>query len=102
MIAVKRYEEVEHLTYNHDHTPIDMRVFADDYESDTTPLEGVCKNERSYRDVESVKRERIGEMVAEHMNEHTDLRYEVYEAIRCSVYKAIRRSKFGAIKKGEC
>ena len=91
MIAVKRYEEVEHLTYNHDHTPIDMRVFADDYESDTTPLEGVCKNERSYRDVESVKRERIGEMVAEHMN---DLRYEVYEAIR--------RSVFEAIKKGEC
>ena len=91
MIAVKRYEEVEHLTYNNDHTPIDIRVFADDYESDTTPLEGVCKNERSYRDVESVKRERIGEMVAEHMN---DLRYEVYEAIRRSVY--------GAIKKGEC
>ena len=91
MIAVKRYEEVEHLTYNHDHTPIDMRVFADDYESDTTPLEGVGKNERSYRDVESVKRERIGEMVAEHMN---DLRYEVYEAIRRSVFKAI--------KKGEC
>ena len=91
MIAVKRYEEVEHLTYNNDHTPIDIRVFADDYESDTTPLEGVCKNERSYRDVESVKRERIGEMVAEHMN---DLRYEVYEAIR--------RSVFEAIKKGEC
>ena len=91
MIAVKRYEEVEHLTYNNDHTPIDMRVFADDYESDTTPLEGVCKNERSYRDVESVKRERTREMVAEHMN---DLRYEVYEAIRRSVY--------GAIKKGEC
>ena len=91
MIAVKRYEEVEHLTYNHDHTPIDMRVFADDYESDTTPLEGVWKNERSYSDVESVKRERIGEMVAEHMN---DLRYEVYEAIRRSVYEAI--------KKGEC
>ena len=91
MIAVKRYEEVEHLTYNNDHTPIDMRVFADDYESDTTPLEGVCKNERSYRDVESVKRERIREMVAEHMNE---LRYEVYEAIRRSVYEAI--------KKGEC
>ena len=91
MIAVKRYEEVEHLTYNHDHTPIDMRVFTDDYESDTTPLEGVCKNERSYRDVESVKRERTREMVAEHMN---DLRYEVYEAIRRSVY--------GAIKKGEC
>ena len=91
MIAVKRYEEVEHLTYNHDHTPIDMRVFADDYESDTTPLEGVWKNERSYRDVESVKRERTREMVAEHMN---DLRYEVYEAIRRSVFKAI--------KKGEC
>ena len=91
MIAVKRYEEVEHLTYNHDHTPIDMRVFADDYESDTTPLEGVCKNERSYRDVESVKRERTREMVAEHMN---DVRYEVYEAIRRSVFKAI--------KKGEC
>ena len=91
MIAVKRYEEVEHLTYNHDHTPMDMRVFADDYESDTTPLEGVCKNERSYRDVESVKRERTREMVAEHMN---DLRYEVY--------KAIRRSVFEAIKKGEC
>lgn len=91
MIAVKRYEEVEHLTYNNDHTPIDMRVFADDYESDTTPLEGVCKNERSYRDVESVKRERTREMVAEHMN---DLRYEVYEAIR--------RSVFEAIKKGEC
>lgn len=91
MIAVKRYEEVEHLTYNHDHTPIDTRVFADDYESDTTPLEGVCKNERSYRDVESVKRERIREMVAEHMN---DLRYEVYETIR--------RSVFEAIKKGEC
>ena len=95
MIAVKRYEEVEHLTYNHDHTPIDMRVFSDDYESDTTPLEGVWKNERSYRDVESVKRERTREMVAEHMNEHmNDLRYEVYEAIRRSVYKAI--------KKGEC
>ena len=94
MIAVKRYEEVEHLTYNHDHTPIDIRVFADDYESDTTPLEGVCKNERSYRDVESVKRERIREMVAEHKIEHTDLRYEVYEAIR--------RSMFKAIKKGEC
>lgn len=91
MIAVKRYEEVEHLTYNHDHTPIDIRVFSDDYESDTTPLEGVCKNERSYRDVESVKRERTREMVAEHMN---DLRYEVY--------KAIRRSVFEAIKKGEC
>ena len=91
MIAVKRYEEVEHLTYNNDHTPIDMRVFADDYESDTTPLEGACKNERSYRDVESVKRERTREMVAEHMN---DLRYEVYETIRRSVY--------GAIKKGEC
>ena len=91
MIAVKRYEEVEHLTYNHDHTPIDMRVFADDYESDTTPLECVWKNERSYRDVESVKRERTREMVAEHMN---DLRYEVYEAIR--------RSVFEAIKKGEC
>lgn len=91
MIAVKRYEEVEHLTYNHDHTPIDMGVFADDYESDTTPLEGVWKNERSYRDVESVKRERTREMVAEHMN---DLRYEVYEAIR--------RSVFEAIKKGEC
>lgn len=91
MIAVKRYEEVEHLTYNHDHTPIDTRVFSDDYESDTTPLEGVCKNERSYRDVESVKRERIREMVAEHMN---DLRYEVYETIR--------RSVFEAIKKGEC
>ena len=91
MIAVKRYEEVEHLTYNHDHTPIDTRVFADDYESDTTPLECVCKNERSYSDVESVKRERTREMVAEHMN---DLRYEVYEAIRRSVYKAI--------KKGEC
>lgn len=91
MIAVKRYEEVEHLTYDHDHTPIDMRVFADDYESDTTPLEGVCKNERSYRDVESVKRERTREMVAEHMN---DLRYEVYETIRRSVY--------GAIKKGRC
>lgn len=91
MIAVKRYEEVEHLTYDHDHTPIDMRVFADDYESDTTPLEGVWKNERSYRDVESVKRERTREMVAEHMN---DLRYEVYEAIR--------RSMYGAIKKGEC
>ena len=91
MITVKRYEEVEHLTYNNDHTPIDMRVFADDYESDTTPLEGVGKNERSYRDVESVKRERIKEMVAEHMN---DLRYEVYETIRRSVYKAI--------KKGEC
>ena len=91
MIAVKRYEEVEHLTYNHDHTPIDMRVFADDYESDTTPLEGVWKNERSYRDVESVKRERTREMVAEHMN---DLRYEVYETIRRSVFKAI--------KKGEC
>ena len=88
MIAVKRYEEVEHLTYNHDHTPIDIRVFSDDYESDTTPLEGVCKNERSYRDVESVKRERTREMVAEHMN---DLRY-----------KAIRRSVFEAIKKGEC
>ena len=99
MIAVKRYEEVEHLTYNNDHTPIDMRVFADDYESDTTPLEGVWKNERSYRDVESVKRERIREMVAEHMNKHmnehmNDLRYEVYETIRRSVYKAI--------KKGEC
>ena len=99
MIAVKRYEEVEHLTYNNDHTPIDMRVFADDYESDTTPLEGVCKNERSYRDVESVKRERTREMVAEHMNEYmnehmNDLRYEVYEAIRRSVFKAI--------KKGEC
>ena len=91
MIAVKRYEEVEHLTYDHDHTPIDMRVFADDYESDTTPLEGVCKNERSYRDVESVKRERTREMVAEHMN---DLRYEVYEVIR--------RSVFETIKKGEC
>ena len=91
MIAVKRYEEVEHLTYNHDHTPIDKRVFADNYESDTTPLEGVCKNERSYRDVESVKRERTREMVAEHMN---DLRYEVFEAIR--------RSVFEAIKKGEC
>lgn len=91
MIAVKRYEEVEHLTYNHDHTPMDMRVFADDYESDTTPLEGVWKNERSYRDVESVKRERTREMVAEHMN---DLRYEVYETIRRSVFKAI--------KKGEC
>ena len=91
MIAVKRYEEVEHLTYNHDHTPIDMRVFTDDYESDTTPLECVWKNERSYRDVESVKRERTREMVAEHMN---DLRYEVYETIRRSVYKAI--------KKGEC
>ena len=99
MIAVKRYEEVEHLTYNHDHTPIDMRVFADDYESDTTPLEGVCKNERSYRDVESVKRERTREMVAEHMN---DLRYEVYEAIRCNVYEEIRRSVYKAIKKGEC
>ena len=94
MIAVKRYEEVEHLTYDHDHTPIDIRVFADDYESDTTPLEGVCKNERSYRDVESVKRERIREMVAEHTIEHTDLRYEVYETIR--------RSMFKAIKKGEC
>lgn len=91
MIAVKRYEEVEHLTYNHDHTPIDTRVFADDYESDTTPLESDWKNERSYRDVESVKRERTREMVAEHMN---DLRYEVYEAIR--------RSMFEAIKKGEC
>ena len=91
MIAVKRYEEVEHLTYNNDHTPIDMRVFSDDYESDTTPLEGVCKNERSYRDVESVKRERTREMIAEHMN---DLRYEVYETIRRSVFKAI--------KKGEC
>lgn len=91
MIAVKRYEEVEHLTYNHDHTPIDTRVFADDYESDTTPLECAWKNERSYRDVESVKRERIREMVAEHMN---DLRYEVYETIRCSVFEAI--------KKGEC
>ena len=91
MIAVKRYEEVEHLTYNHDHTPMDMRVFSDDYESDTTPLEGVWKNERSYRDVESVKRERAREMVAEHMN---DLRYEVYEAIRRSMYEAI--------KKGEC
>ena len=91
MIAVKRYEEVEHLTYNNDHTPIDMRVFADDYESDTTPLECVWKNERSYRDVEGVKRERTREMIAEHMN---DLRYEVYEAIRRSVY--------GAIKKGEC
>ena len=99
MIAVKRYEEVEHLTYNHDHTPMDMRVFADDYESDTTPLEGVCKNERSYRDVESVNRERTREMVAEHMN---DLRYEVYEEIRCNVYKAIRRSHYKAIKKGEC
>lgn len=99
MIAVKRYEEVEHLTYDHDHTPIDMRVFADDYESDTTPLEGVCKNERSYRDVESVKRERTREMVAEHMN---DLRYEVYEEIRRSMSKAIRRSMFKAIKKGEC
>ena len=91
MIAVKRYEEVEHLTYNHDHTPMDMRVYADDDESDTTPVECVWKNERSYRDVESVKRERTREMVAEHMN---DLRYEVYEAIRRSVY--------GAIKKGEC
>ena len=99
MIAVKRYEEVEHLTYNNDHTPIDMRVFADDYESDTTPLEGVCKNERSYRDVESVKRERIKEMVAEHMN---DLRYGEYEAIRSSVYETIRRSVYKAIKKGEC
>ena len=99
MIAVKRYEEVEHLTYNRDHTPIDMRVFADDYESDTTPLEGVGKNERSYRDVESVKRERTREMVAEHMN---DLRYEVYEEIRRNVYKAIRRSHYKAIKKGEC
>ena len=99
MIAVKRYEEVEHLTYNHDHTPMDMRVFADDYESDTTPLEGVCKNERSYRDVESVKRERTREMVAEHMN---DLRYEVYEAVRCSVYEEIRRNVYKAIKKGEC
>lgn len=99
MIAVKRYEEVEHLTYNHDHTPMDMRVFADDYESDTTPLEGVWKNERSYRDVESVKRERTREMVAEHMN---DLRYEVYEAVRCSVYEEIRRNVYKAIKKGEC
>ena len=98
MIAVKRYEEVEHLTYNHDHTPIDMRVFADDYESDTTPLEGVWKNERSYRDVESVKRERTREMVAEHMNEMVaehmnDLRYEVYETIRRSMYKAIKKGR---------
>ena len=36
-------------------------------------------------------------MVAEHMNEHTNLRYEVYEAIRRSVFEAIKKGDSNSI-----